>query len=142
MKSLRMKRIQTPLQKEVCKQLGYDLDNMTEESTEELKDSLHEVTEYGAETGHSGFIYYYDTIRFFQNNKSEIKKSLRAYAESLDTSVLSVVKGCKCLKGVVTEDDIGEILYGEMDIEKDEHLLIANTLAWYTLETVAYELLN
>lgn len=106
----------------VINQLGF-----TEEDLEKIKvnDELHsvlnDVINHGAISGFSGFIYYSDTVRFFEAFKNEIFDMIYDYYNgNLKDFFLS-------LRGL---EDIGS--YDQF----------ANLLSWVTLETVALHIIN
>lgn len=119
----------TTLQNAVIEQLGFDsLD-------EDCMATLEDVSSHGADSGFSGFIYYTETMAFFEANKAAIIEQLKDDVDIFGPdSVIGLVKSFKCAADS-TEDEIGATLYGgEVDT------CVANCLAWYALETVAYQL--
>ena len=103
---------------------------------DELKGTLSDVSNHGADGGFSGFIYYTETVKFYKANKKDILEHLKSQASDFGTGVIEMIKGFRCAKDVeASEDDIGEVLYGSGKGEVSDQ--IANCLAWYALEEVA-----
>lgn len=135
----------TALQKAVIEQLGYETE--AEELEEECLGTLRDVTRGGADGGFTGFIYYTETLEFFEKNKNLIKEQLKEDAENFGTSIIDMVRNFNALsssrgkerKPDYTEDEVGQVLYGPTQ-EEDFYTQIANCLAWYALEEVAQQL--
>ena len=60
----------TELQQRVIEQLGYD--KLDKESAQTLKD----IAKWGIDGGFTGFIYYSETCKFFEDNKDLIMAQL------------------------------------------------------------------
>ena len=101
--------------------------------------SLKDIYKHGIGGGFGGFIYYKDTVKFYQDNKSQINDLLKETAESLDTSVIQMVRNFNYLNiGGYSEDEVGRVLYSNDDpFELSGGTQIANALAWYAGEEVA-----
>jgi len=104
------------------------------------RETLLNVTNYGAQAGWPGFTYYNDTIAFFNRHKAEIRTLLKSEASGLGESITTMVSSFNCLKAYdISEDEIAEVIFGGANDEDDNVILIKNALAWYALETVARE---
>lgn len=103
----------------------------------ETTETLRDVAAHGADAGFHGFIYYSETAKFFRRNRALILESLEESANDCGESVLSLVAGFRCLNRDYTQDDIARVLYGPWK-DDDAYTQIANALAWYALETVAF----
>ena len=98
----------------------------------------------GADGGFCGFIYYYETWKFFRRNRSAIVAALQEMAESVgDGCAVDLVRGFSCFKGdQPTADEVGRLLWGEIPAEWsegadiDEHN-VANACALFALEECA-----
>lgn len=119
------------LQQAVINQLGFDsLDD-------DCISTLGDVASRGADAGFSGFIYYTDTGEFYTENKALILEALQEAVEEFGADgVVSLVRGFKCAQDS-TEEEIAQTLYSD---EVDTY--VANCLAWFALESVAFELTN
>lgn len=117
------------LQQAVIEQLGYT--ELDEDCISQLEDIVHA----GASAGFSGFIYYTETEQFYKDNKELIIEELKDIADNFgQDSIISTIKGFRCGSDF-TEEEIGATVYGgEIDT------YVANCLAWFALEQVAYQL--
>jgi hypothetical protein len=98
-----------------------------------FKDIAPDVTNHGAAGGFSGWIYYTETHKFWQENRRDILALLGEMAHGLgESGALALVRGFNCLKDS-TEEEIGQTLYGSPDDQDDT---VANALAWFALEEV------
>jgi hypothetical protein len=148
MKAIKFEKL-TKLQRAAIKQLGYTPSRLTSEDKESLVNTLQDVCNHGANTGHNGFIYYVETVEFYRKNRAVILAELKDLAESSGQSTIATVSNFNCLvdtrtkerKCDYTEDEIGKALYGIVG-KDDASTMIANALALFALETVADQLVN
>ena len=98
-------------------------------------DTMREVLEHGANCGFSGFIYYHETTAFFDSNKKEIITSAKEQASDFDMGLLEFIASFNCLNGDYLIDEIGEVIYGNID--NDATISVKNALALFTLEETA-----
>jgi hypothetical protein len=105
----------------------------------ELLGIYADVLSHGADSGFSGFIYYYETIKFWKTNKKTIIESIQDLADDCGQGVLEMVSNFNCIKGDFSHEEIGKALYGNYSDDLD---LIYNCLAWYALESVCSNLDN
>lgn len=120
----------------VIKQLGYNPKTNVKDYMEELKGIRN------ASDGYNGFIYYSDTVKFYNKNKKEILQSLKDLSDDLGQNFLDTIKGFNCFKNSdITIDDIGEIVYGNKK-SNPYYTIVANALSWYALEETAFRLQN
>lgn len=107
-------------------------------SKSEIKDTLQDVANHGANAGFSGFIYYTDTVKFFKNNRAEIVALVKEYASEFDQTPIQFVASFRCLNGDYNdaegEAEISRALYGRLESDDTQ---IPNALAWFALEEVA-----
>jgi len=101
---------------------------------------------HGADTGWGGFIYYHETVEFFQNNKVAIIDLLKQMAgEFEEANIISFVASFNYLKSSIevdnaeTLDEIGRAIYGTPN--KDDYQ-VQNALAWFALEQTGHWLEN
>ena len=139
----------------VIKQLNADafarnLDEDTCEIDEDTAQKLADVCRCsaGAAGGFSGFIYYRETADFVAANRAEIVARLREQIDEglFDGSrgVISAVMSFNCFKGEDSgelEEEIARVVVGPVaDIRTGELDRVANALAWFALEDLAYKL--
>jgi len=111
----------------VVEQLGYD------DLNEECLQTLGDVARHGANSGFSGFIYYFETSSFYARNQRLIVNYLQEESREMGmANALELVQSFRCAKGF---DEL-EIAKALVTIDIDSK--IANCLAWYALESVAY----
>jgi len=116
----------------IIEQLGYN----EETDAEELADTLSDISQYGADNGVSGFIYYYDTCQFYDDNKRLILEHAAEMAEELGEGLSTMIAGFNCLKNY-KEKDVVLFLAGLADDSTTTQ--IKNALAWFVLEELAHE---
>jgi hypothetical protein len=120
------------LEKAVIKQLGYRTPNR------ECKETLANVSRYGADQGVNGFTYYRDTVSFFNKNRALIIEVIKSLADDLGEEPLAMVAGFNCLKGHdITVDEVARCFYGRPLKNDQSQELIKNACAWFALEEVA-----
>ena len=125
----------TKLQQRVIEQLSGESE-LNEDNTSTLKD----VASYGADTGFVGFTYYVDTCKFFDDNKELIFKQLLDDRVNFGyKSLTEMLSSFRCFKDVNTYD-IEAFLINSDDESNNEQTTLKNGLAWYALETVAWQL--
>ena len=124
----------TELQQKVIEQLGYD------ELDEDAAQTLKNIANYGIDGGFTGFIYYYETCKFFEDNKDLIMKQLLEDRESIGYSSLTeMLSSFKCFKGI-DKYNIEMFLINPDDESNEDEVTLKNGLTWYAAETVAYQL--
>lgn len=122
------------LQQAVIEQLGYT------EVDEDCKGELETIYEHGVNGGFGGFIYYTDTIEFFDDNRESILLELADMADQLGESVPDMVKGFNCLNDDhETKHAVDCVLMG-IDCDEADETQVKNALAWFAAEQVAYQL--
>lgn len=84
------------------------------------KDQFNEIAEHGAGAGWSGFTYYNDTIKFYEQNETLIWKLLDEQADEMGTTAMKMISGFRCAQSVTDENEM------------------KNCLSWYALEESAY----
>ena len=91
-----------------------------------------------AADGVSGFIYYSDTCKFFEDNQREIVEMAKEMADDFGQDVVSMIARFGCLTDDrETRDEIGQAVYGKYRMEESESTNVPNALAWFALKEVA-----
>lgn len=128
-----------PIFLQVVEQMGYNLDVNTDDK-EKLKDELIQILQifkdiynFGMSGGISGFIYYKETVEFFDNNKDEIMRYHVNCREEL---------GFKNFDEMVSSfTNCGDYIYNELVNGIGlEHL--KNDLVWGYIEFYCYRLFD
>ena len=101
-------------------------------------ESLPDVVNHGASGGYGNFIYYSDTLAFFDANRADILALAKELAADYgETDALTMISGFNCLRAdKLTPTDICEAIHGETDNTQ----AVKNALAWFALEEIAREL--
>lgn len=130
----------TELQKAVIKQMSdVECDYLEDVETytlEELQGVLK--CSCGAAGGFSGFIYYSDTLQFFDNNKDLILELAKEECKGIygNDDIFSMFHSFNGLKDLSITDIVEGIYTPDSEYETD----VKNCLAWYALEETAYTL--
>ena len=120
----------TEIQTAVINQLGY------KELDTECKQILNDVLKGGADGGFGGFIYYNETVKFFDDNKDSIMEMAQNMAESLGEDTMTMISNFNCIKDLgLKPTDIAKIVYSNE--EHEDSTQVKNALAWYALEETA-----
>ena len=116
----------------------------------EAKENLIDVNNHGADAGFCNFVYYKDTVPFFERQRKNILSLLEQEADSFGEEPAQIVFGFNCLRLKEADREeqrayrgaINRLLYGnrKVDWDRDEEVQLANSLSWYGLETVAREM--
>ena len=106
------------------------------------KADIQKQLNHGADAGWTGFIYYSDTCKFFDDNKDLILQQLEDDANEFGEDMLTMISHFNCLtdnnrKPIYTYTEIMNAIY---DVNDENETIIKNALAWYALETVAFQL--
>lgn len=97
--------------------------------------SLKDIANYGAGGGYHGFIYYYDTVAFFNRNRHLIIDLAKHVADENGEDVFTMITGFVCLKDMgLSATDVAEAIYRDRGDCAD---IIKNALTWFALEEVA-----
>ena len=116
----------------------------------EAKENLIDVNNHGADAGFCGFVYYKDTVPFFEKHRKDILSVLEADGEDFGEEPASMVFGFNCLHLSDADKDeqrayrsaINRLLYSnrKVDWDRPEEVQVANALAWMALESAAREM--
>ena len=125
----------TKLQQRVIEQLSGE-----SELNEDNASTLNDIARYGADSGFTGFIYYSDTCKFFDDNKDLIMEQLLEDRASMGyNSLTDMLSSFRCFQDVDTYD-IESFLIDSDDESNEEQTTLKNGLAWYAWESVAWQL--
>ena len=125
----------TELQKRVIEQLSGESE-LNQDNASTLKD----IASYGADAGFSGFIYYNETCKFFDDNKDLIFEQLLDDRTNIGyNSLTEMLSSFRCFKDVDTYD-IESFLINSDDESNEEQTTLKNGLAGNALESVAGQL--
>ena len=113
----------------VVNALGYD-----DLNDREVVEVMEDIRGYGMINGFSGFIYYADTVKFFDDNKSAIMEIARHEAESRGDSICEMVASFNCLDNNYTIDEVAEAIYSE---NSEWSTTIKNAMSWFAAEYIA-----
>jgi len=121
----------------VIKALGYPLSG-SGDTFKELSLELVNCAEYGANIGISGFIYYSETIPFFQKNRAAIIIHMELTAAEFGTDIISMVQNFGFFRHSEkpTQSEIGRALWDRSKTDPELKSLY-NVFAWYALEEVS-----
>ena len=121
----------TDLEQAVLEQLGYT------ELDEDAIATLEDIAQYGIDGGFTGFIYYTDTVQFFEDNRVLILTELNSLASDLGESAIDLVKGFGCLDGEYNEE-VEQVL---MNLPCEDDTQVKDALACFAAEQVAHSLI-
>lgn len=103
--------------------------------------SVMDVVNHGADSGFSGFIYYYDTHKFAMRYRKHIVKLLEYSADMLGEEITEMVSNFgvfydrKSKKSTMDNDERKD-LYKYLGGGRPEQGTITNVMAWFALEEV------
>ena len=99
---------------------------------ESFKESAPDVYSHGISGGFHGFIYYMDTVSFFNRNRPAILALAEKTADMMDIGMFEMIAGFNCMRGFRV-DEIAKALYtGKGDCAEQ----IKNCMAWFAGEEV------
>jgi len=123
------------LQKNVIENLGY------ETLEPECMEDLQNINNHGAAGGYGMFCYYHDTVKFYDDNREDIKALLVELADCMDIGMIELVKGFNCLNDNYSYDEIAEVIYNPAS-DTDSTTEVKNALTWFALEETAQQLVG
>ena len=97
-------------------------------------DSVEDIVKHGISGGFGGFIYYADTIKFFDRYRAEILDLLKEQADGLGEKPMDFALSFRCFNPDC-ETAIGQFIYGGR-MTADETTQVKNGFAWYAAEEV------
>ena len=96
------------------------------------RDFIQDVCNNGISGGFSGFTYYTDTSNFFRKHRAAICQMAKNLAEEVGVEMLVMIKDFRCLSGVFSETDIGQVIFGKWDnLDNIKFPRISNAMAWF-----------
>jgi len=100
----------------------------------EFKRVAPDVTRHGIDGGFGGWIYYVDTMKFYNRNRTAIIEMAVDQAEELGIDMLEMIQGFGVFRNnPISKHDIAKALYGK----SDSATTVQNVMAWYAAEEVA-----
>jgi len=104
-------------------------------------DAVSDINNHGIGGGFSGFIYYSDTVKFFDTYKKDILKLAEQQAEEMGEDMLSMIANFNCLssgqypnkKPDYSQTEIAQAIFSGRGECVDQ---IKNAMAWYAAEEV------
>lgn len=99
---------------------------------ESFQEIARDVSNYGADSGYSGFIYYSETVEFAEIYQGPIMRLVRDMADEFGTNWLDLIESFGCID--LQAHEIADILAGNDDDNKTQ---LFNALAWFALEEVS-----
>ena len=125
----------------VIEQLGFE-----ELENEELRSTLQDITNNGADGGFGGFIYYSETNQFARENMHLIMDQVKKLADAFGETPLEMISSFRCLQGDKIDPlEIASIIYERTSPESQAdgtETVVLNALAWFALEEVARDQTN
>jgi hypothetical protein len=121
----------------VITSLGYS-PNGGLESLKELSSRLCDCSKHGADSGFCGFIFYHDTLKFFQRNRADIVGNLKLIAQKTGEDIIKMVQyfGVFRYDTPPTAADIDRAIWGAGKL-KDDLTILYNAFAWFCLEEIS-----
>ena len=116
------------LKEAVLNQLGFDKYELNEEATGTLED----IRNHGINGGFTGFIYYSDTEKFFDDNRYDILSMASEMAQEFGQSVSEMIAGFNCID--LTTQEVEAFL---LNLDDENETTLKNALAWFAAEEVA-----
>jgi hypothetical protein len=102
-----------------------------------FKESAKDITNHGADSGFSGFIYYTDTVKFTKRHKAKLLELASEWdKQTEEQGTIAFIARFNCLKGL-TQEEIAKAIYTG---KGDDVTQVYNALAWFALEEVARSL--
>lgn len=101
-------------------------------------DSIADVNAHGIDGGFSGFVYHQETGAFFRKHRHMILKLACEMAGNLGESLLSMIRGFRCVGPDYSEMEIGQVIYSERTVGVEDSAVgtIQNGMAWFAAEEV------
>ena len=116
----------------VIKQLGFE-----KLEDEELRSTLEDITNNGADGGFGGFIYYSETNKFARENMHLILDQVKELADNLGETPLEMISSFRSLKDDKLDPlEIASIIYERTSPESQAdgtETVVLNALAWFAL---------
>lgn len=112
------------------------------ENQKDFISTLKDINNYGMEGGFNGFIYYKDTVEFYDRNRPLIIKLLEDMSDQFGEDIIDVISNFKVIKDDgYTKSDIAKVLYSK-EKDTDVNMSIKNYIVWAMVEYLASELVR
>lgn len=109
----------------VQNQLGCD-------DEQHLNETCADISKHGIDGGFGSFIYYSDTVPFFNENREGILALAKEQSADFGIGMFEMIAGFNCLNDV-DADDVARAIYEDTE----DSTYVRNALAWYAAEEVA-----
>lgn len=97
-------------------------------------ESAQDVANHGADGGTFGnFIYYSDTCKFYQDNRTIILRAFQDQCIDLGETMAQALASFRCIHGLYAIPECESFLMGLNDEDSTD---FENALAWWALEAV------
>lgn len=88
------------------------------------------VSKYGISGGYDGWIYYSQTMKFFEANRRAIINYLKELGDALNDSYLVYIAENILKDYEITVDEVAEVIFDHHSAQIDNHELVTNKIAW------------
>jgi hypothetical protein len=108
------------------------------ESLKNLSSNLVDCAKHGANGGFTGFSMYYETVKFFRENRRDITRNIELTAKIIGKDTVKMVQGFGVYRGQCPPS-VPEILRALSDTSRIHGDLsdLYNVFAWFCLEDVS-----
>lgn len=97
-------------------------------------ESVEDIVKHGISGGFGGFVYYTDTVKFFDRYRADILRLLKETADDLGEKPIQLALSFNCFDADC-EAAIGQFVYGGK-MTADEAEQVKNGFAWFAAEEV------
>ena len=105
-----------------------------------FKEDATDISNSGAMAGFHGFIGYSETVPFAKRQRKNILSLAMEQARDFGMGVVEMFQGFRCFDSL-SRQDIETALIGSK-LDSDIETVWYNGLAWYALETAAYDVVS
>ena len=105
----------------------------------EFLDYAQNISENGISGGYNGFVFYTETVDFYEKNRVLIIEWAKDYSLSigLESSFLTTLAQAQVFKNNdIGIDDLAELIYSQEAKEKDDYEIFCNSMSWIVAEEV------
>ena len=99
---------------------------------EEFGENADSIRTHGIDGGYCRFVYYSDTVAFFDRNYEDILQLLSTFCDDTYTPLFKLLHGFRCFRGY-SDQDLAEGLYVS---DSETATVVRNGLAWFAAEEV------
>ena len=100
-------------------------------------DAVQDVNNHGIDGGFNGFIYYHETVAFFNRHRKAILELAQNFADDFGIDLLSMIASFNCLstnqKPNFSQNEIAKAIYSGKGESVD---IIKNAMAWFAAEEI------